>query len=279
MEFNFEENRTVADLASVPEKFRGLYVESNGDDGKVYTLSDSVAGLVESYVGTSKALESARADKKKAGDESAARRQALKKVSEFVAELGLDESDDPVESLRTHFTTLSESVKNGKEIQINLDKIKKDYETRMLEQEKAFNDQLSEKDSALTRHLIQDVATRELAAAKGSVDLLLPHVKNHCKVVKSETGEYEVRVVDGQGDFRSNGSGGWMGVKDLVGEMKNAEAFGRAFESETKGGTGSPPGGMQRPIITGNQEEKSSVNKIAEGLSQGKKTYGAGALA
>ncbi len=279
MPFNFEENKTVADLTTVPENFQSLYVETTADGNTVYTLSDAVTGLVEAYTGTNKALESARADKKKASDESASRRQALKAVDDFITELGLETSEDPVETLRSHFGSLSESVKNGEEIKIDLDKIRREYEARMLEKENTHASELQQRDSALERHLIQDVATRELSAAKGAVDLLLPHVRNHCKVVRTENDNYEVRVVDAQGDVRSDGSGGWMGVKELVAELKGTEQYGRAFDSETPGGSGSPPGGMNRVVTTSNQEEKSATNKIADGLSQNKKTYGAGALA
>jgi hypothetical protein len=278
MPFNFEENKTVADLSTVPEQFRSLYVEATDDGNTVHKLSDAVAGLVEAYTGTNKALESARSDKKKASDESAARRVALKAIDDFVVELGLEESDNPVETLRSHFGTLSESVKNGKEIQIDLDKIRREYEVRMAEKDETHAKEIQAKDGALERHLVQDVATRALTEAKGAVDLLLPHVRNHCKVVVTDTGSYEVRVVDAQGDVRSDGAGGWMGVNELVAELKSTEMYGRAFDSETPGGGGSPPGGMNRVIKTPNNEEKSSISKISDGLTKGQRSYGAGAM-
>lgn len=279
--FNFAENQKVTDINTVPENFRGVYVEeSDGSGNSVFVISDSAKGLVEAYSGTSAALDKARADKKQASDESAARRKALKAVNEFVVELGLEESDDPVETLRSHINSLSEAVKNGKEMKVDLEKIRKEYDARMNELTKAHETALLEKDGALNKHLIQDVATRELAGAKGSVELLLPHIKDSCRVVKTETGEYDVRVVDAQGDVRSDGAGGWLTVKGLVAEMKNDERFGRAFESDVKSGTGSVPGGANRNLPNNqNQNEKTPTDKIASALNRGgnKRVYGAGA--
>jgi hypothetical protein len=87
-------------------------------------------------------------------------------------------------------------------------------------------------------------------------------------VFKDENGEYTVRVVDAQGDARSDGRGGWMTVRDLVAEMKTT--FPMAFESTTPSGTGTR--GTQtdrRPAAK--KDDLTSVQKISEGLKETRK--------
>jgi hypothetical protein len=271
MEFDFDKNGQVADLNTVPEVYRGVYVESEGADGsKVYKVSDSVRGIVEAYSGTARALSKARTDLKAANDESAGRRVTKKAVMDFAKELGVEDvsEDEPLSSLKGHIEELVKKVKGGKDIQINLDKIKADHDKRVAEVSAQSQEQVVKMQGALERYLVDQAATAALAEMKGSIQLLLPHVKAHTKVVQDGE-EYVVRVVDAQGDFRSNGKGGFMTVKDLVAEMKTLDTFGRAFDSETAGGTGSPPGVMHQRRPGNEAEPKSSTDKIAAGLSKG----------
>lgn len=277
MDFDFEKNGSVSDLNTVPEKFRGLYAETQNENGeKIYAISDGVKPLVEAYLGTNRALNSTRADKKKASDESASRRVALRQFEELVETLGLEVGDDGnvADALKSHIDELTSSAKGGEKLKIDLNKIKQESERRIQEAIAAKDQEIAERDAALSKHLVGDVATRELAAAKGSIELLLPHIKSHSKVVRTENGVYEVRVVDSDGDFRSDGAGGWMGVKDLVAELKANPAFGRAFESDEKGGAGTTPGSTNRIPQNREGEQKSSVDKIAGGLAAGQYTRG-----
>jgi hypothetical protein len=64
-----------------------------------------------------------------------------------------------------------------------------------------------------------------------------------------------------------------MGVTELVTEMKGDEDYGRAFDSEDKGGSGPTPGSMKRtPTPSG--KEMSSVDKISAGLQKGQHNKG-----
>lgn len=267
MEFNFEENTAVEDINVVPEKYRGLYVE--GEDGK-HTLAESVQGLVGDYVGTVKTLAGVRQDKKKVTDENAQRRHATKAVEDFAASLGLEVGDgDVVDVLKSFVADLQEQVKGGKQIKVDLDKIKSEFDRRMAEMSAAKDKEIAERDGALSRHLVSNVATAALAKHKGAVDLLLPHVERQCEVVREDNGEYSVRVKDADGSHRMNGSGGWMGVDDLVVEMKGKDAFARAFESDSAPGAGTRPGSMNRPTNTQRPaQELSPTEKIREGLRQ-----------
>jgi hypothetical protein len=99
--------------------------------------------------------------------------------------------------------------------------------------------------------LIDNAATAALAEAKGSVDLLLPHVQRHTRVREMD-GRYVVEVVDKDGNARiGNSNGDPMTIKDLVQEMRQSETFGRAFEGTGNTGSGTRPntGGGGSPQI------------------------------
>lgn len=95
--------------------------------------------------------------------------------------------------------------------------------------------------TSLEKHLVDSVAVTAIAAAEGNTDLLLPHVKSRVKVVEDDKGEFSVRIVDAQGNPRVNGSGEFLGITDLVSEMRGQETFGGAFKAKTPGGGGGAP--------------------------------------
>lgn len=269
-EFDFEKNKIVSDLGSVPTQFQGLYAEGQDDEGAtVFSITDQAKGLVAAYVGTTKSLHGSRADKKKASDEAANRRLAVKAFDELAETLGLDVGDDGVASaLKAHVDELMGKVKGGESLKVDLDKVRREMKAQAEEALAAKDTEIQERDTALSRHLISDVATRELAAAGGSIELLLPHVEAQCKVFRTESGKREVRVLDEDGDARTNGAGGYMDVKELITEMKAKDAFARGFDSEEKPGTGMRPGAGKKSAATINRGgPKTSVDKISSGLT------------
>jgi len=278
MDFDFAEHGTVDSLENVPEKYHGLYGES---DGK-FIISDTAKGLVADYIGTTKTLAGLRVDKKKVTDENATRRIASKSVEDLAQSFGLEIGDDGVAAILQAFVEdLQGQVKGGKEIKINLDKVNGDWEKRFAELGTSKDAELGEMRGALSKHLISDAASRALAEAKGSIELLLPHVLSQCKVVRNDDGSYSVTVLDDQGDSRFDGSGGLMGVAGLITEMKTKDAFARAFESEQAPGAGVRPGSLNRANITpiNHQRELSPVEKIKIGLQKKQYNDGRGAPA
>lgn len=113
---------------------------------------------------------------------------------------------------------------------------------------------------AVENLLIDAAATAALAEAKGSVQLLLPHVKAHARV-KEVDGKFTVEVVDAAGNGRiADAKGAPMGIKDLVAEMRESDAFARAFEGEGHSGTGktpdAPAGSVKKGDMGGTREER-----------------------
>jgi len=262
MEFDFENHMSVENLDGIPEEYRGLYTE-NPEGG--FAVSDAAKPLAEAYSGQTKALNDARGHNKTLNSENADRRGAVKAFETLAQELGLD-GDDVAGVLKEHITELNSKVKNGSEIQVNIDKIKADHDRSLQEVVSGKDAELRTKDEALNRYLISQAATAAIAESKGSVELLVPHIKERVKVFQ-EGDDYVVRVVDTAGDARSDGKGGWMGVTDLVNEMKASPTFARAFESEVGSGSGTTPTGPQRQPVK-QESEMTSTDKISAGLSK-----------
>lgn len=272
MEFEFSSNLVVESLDKVPEKYRGMYGEiTDGDDAGKFGLLGAAKPLAEAYDGVSGRLKSVEADKKKVSNEAAQRRVATKAIEELAVKLGIevDDASKIAEAIDAHITDLSTRVKNGDEIKVNMDKIQADAEKRIAEALGAKDKELGAMRSTLETHLIGETATKAIGDAKGSVDLLMPLIKQQAKVF-ADGDKYAVRIVDSDGEARSNGAGGWMTVSDLVTEMKSNDSLARAFESEAPGGTGSPPGSA---AARAGQHQKSadmnSTQKIASGLAKG----------
>lgn len=270
MAFNFEENASVTDIATVPSEYQGLYEEGKNDDGDtVFKISELAKGIVEAYVGTTKSLVQSRADKTAASNEAASRRITKKSVIDFAKNLGIDDvnEDEPLSALTAFITDLTDQVKGGKELKIDLGKIKDESKRLLAEAVAGEQAKTGKMQGALERYLVGEAAGAAIADAKGSRELLLPIVKDQVKVV-AEGEDFVVRVVDADGDFRSDGKGGWMGIGALVAEMKTNEKYARAFESEALSGTGAKPGAASQKM-TRKTEDLTPAQKIAQGLSKG----------
>jgi hypothetical protein len=281
MDFTFKENTTVSDINAVPEKYRGLYAEVvEGEDAGSYSLTPAASGIVADLLSTQETLLGVRNDKKKVTDENAERRLATKAIEEFTRSVGLEVGDEGyLPALKAFVDDLQGQIKGGKEIKINMDKVNEEAERRIAAVTEAKDGELSEMRSALAKHLISDAASRALAEHKGSIDLLLPHVLSSCKMVRKENGDYDVAVLDAQGDARLDSTGGFLGVSGLVAEMKTQDKFGRAFESETPPGNNTPPGGMSRSHVrpgTQDNQNLTPTQKIAIGLKKGQAADGRG---
>jgi len=280
MEFTFKENTTVADINGVPEKYRGLYAAGEGDNEGKFTLIPAAAGVVADLLGNQETLSGVRNDKKKVTDENAERRLASKAIEEFALSVGLEAGDDGMmAALKVFVDDLQGQIKGGKEIKINMEKVNAEADRRVATVTETKDGELAEMRAALSKHLISDAASRALAEHKGSIDLLLPHVLASCKMVRKDSGDYGVTVLDAQGDARLDSAGGFLGVGGLVAEMKTQEKFGRAFESEAVKGSGTTPGSMSRTTVRpGMQgsENLSPTQKIAIGLKKGQAVDGRG---
>ncbi len=95
----------------------------------------------------------------------------------------------------------------------------------------------------LSDTLVTSAAAKAIAGAKGSVDLLLPHVLTSTRMRQSDGGQFVVEVVDRDGNPRiGDAQGNPMTIPQLVDEMRASDTFSRAFEPTGATGSGTTPG-------------------------------------
>lgn len=131
----------------------------------------------------------------------------------------------------------------------------------------------SEKYRRKIEDLLRDqVATQHIAEMKGSVKLLLPHVRAFTRVVE-ENDDFRVEVIDQAGNVRIGDSkGSPMSIADLIREMRESEEFGRAFEGDGTSGTGKvPSGGGGTPSLRRSQMTPSQKREYQ--LKHGQAAY------
>jgi len=219
---------TLESLESLPEEFHEDYEEK---DGKFHLklLNGLVsADKVEDVSG----LKSALAKERENASNSSKKLRALE---EQFSGIDLEEYNRLKELEKT------EAEKNAEK--------KGEWDKLKLQMTEAHNEELGKRTerenkllSVLERKTIDAEAISALNELEGNVQLLLPHVKNHVKMVE-EDGTFVARVVDDQGNPRVNGEGNFLTVKELVSEMRDQDTYAGAFKVGAKSGTGTPPGG------------------------------------
>lgn len=253
MDFDFS---PVESLDKVPEKFRVLYGQQAGEDGK-FAVADTYKPIAESINGfntTTKTLRQQLKDKNvdlsalaEYGDDPA---DIAAKVKEAIEGAGANKNADVTKAVEAAKAAMTQA--NAKE----------------LEKHTTRNQALQ---TQLYGLMVENAATSAVAELKGLPELLMPFIKAQVKVAE-EDGQFKVQVVDAQGEVRYGSTGSPMTIKELVAEMKGQEKYGRLFESEqqpNRGGGGFRPGAGQQPNA-GRQPaaDRSPNDKIAAGLAK-----------
>jgi len=244
----------VATLAEVPEQFKGMYTEN---EDKSFSVNPLLTGAVEAINGLNGSLVASRAEAK-------ANKEAKIDISSL-SDYGTT-PEEIKDAVAAKVAELEGQIKLGGDAKVNIDKVRADLAEGYAKQTKAQQ----AKEEALTGQLYKMLVTNEATSAiteqKGVAKLVMPFIESQVRVV-DEDGKHTVKVVDDAGDVRySSVTGSPMSIKELVGELKSDEAYGRLFESETKPGGGMPPGGGSgTPKQPG--QTMSSVDKINAGLS------------
>lgn len=204
----------VDKLDSIPEAARSFYAK----DGEKYRLD------LDGYEDPTN-LKSALEKERKASRDAVAMTKAWKDLGKSPEEI--------TEMLAAHAQAERDKLTKAGEWDKLRGQMTEQHQTELAKREetaKALRGQLE-------RHLVDAAGTAAIAAAKGSAELLLPHVKAKVKVIE-ENGEYAVRVVDAQGNPRVNAKGEFLSMSDLVGEMRQSDVFAPAFMAPSASGGG-----------------------------------------
>jgi hypothetical protein len=202
---------------------------------------------------TPEAFEALRAEKEAL---IANRNEVLKEAKAAKAKLARYSEIDPDE-YKTLKTQAEEAERKrleavgdwkAREAQL-LEKVGKDIEAK--------ESRIKALESYRERMLVDAKATEALAAAKGSIKVLLPHIKAHIRVVE-EDGEATVHIVDDKGNVRIGDSKmNPMTIAQFVEEMKSDPEFARNFEGSGSSGGGATKsnagGGGVKTIQKGDQ--------------------------
>lgn len=221
-------------LEDVDKDSRDLYVEK---DGKFHLDVDGVEDT--------SSLKGALSKERKA-------REELQKTVRRWEKLG--KSDEEI-------ADLIEAAAKAEEDKANKagewDKLKAKMVAKHEADIKAERDKTAAMQKMLEHHLVDAAAATAIASAKGTPELLLPHVQRQVRVVE-EHGEFSVKVVDARGEPRVNAKGDPLSIAELVSEMRQSEIFGRAFEGTGQSGSGTRPsnGGGGNPPVKRRSEFK-----------------------
>lgn len=266
-------NEIVDTLDTVPEEYRPAYAQ-NGE-GK-FALKPEFKPFTTAITGLNTTLETTSNHLKNANKEAADRRGVIKAFEDLLVASGVSVEDGKpaTDALRAHLDDLTAKAKNGGELKVNMEAIRKDFEKKNKELQDLADGKISKMSASLEKYLVGQQANAALAKAKGSVDLLLPIVRGSVKVVQ-EGDEYVVRVVDKEGNIRTDGKGGFLDIEGLVTEMKTQTAYARAFESEASGGSGvrTQTKQVQTRVVT-DRDKMTPNQKIAAGLAKGQVEHG-----
>lgn len=234
-------------LDGVPEALRDLYTV--GEDGKFRLDAEGV----EDVSGLKSALERTKREL----------RDAKGKLPE-----GFDPAKwDELLALQEEFAKGRLTEKQREEF----DSLKRQLQDQHTKELTKRDQRITALADALRRELITSRATSAIAAAKGSVRLLLPHVERQSKVVEQEDGSFVPVIVDEEGHTRIGDGGRNMSYEEFVAELRTNKEFLGAFEGTGSSGGGAPRsaagGGAGKTVIPAgdNQAFIANLDKIAKG--------------
>ena len=220
----------IDNLDGVPEALKGYY-EQNADSGKFVLKVEPVDGY---------ALEDVTGLKTTLGKELTLRKKLEKDLAKFT-----DIDPDKAREAMSKFEELA-NIDPAKEADKIANSKFEAAKSQLLEKHTGEVKTRDERIDFLTKTveslLIDAAATAAIAEAKGSVGLLLPHVRSHTRV-KEADGKFTVEVIDTDGNTKiADAKGTAMDIKGLIAEMKASDEFGRAFDASGNTGSGKQPG-------------------------------------
>jgi hypothetical protein len=215
--------QTIYDnLQAVPEGLREHYREL--DDGRAVVDLTPINGVqvnVEHMPGLITALDERKSDLK----------SAKEKLSQF-GDLDPVKARDALSSV----ASMKEHTKG---------RIEEARAELAAEFEKKLSEVNSERDSYRSQVqdlIVRDAANQAIAKHDGVGALLMPLVENNVFLDKSETGELVVRVKGPNGVARSSPENphNFMGLEELVAELKGNPDYSGAFKASVAPGTATP---------------------------------------
>ncbi len=147
------------------------------------------------------------------------------------------------------------------------------------DEKKVLSTQVETLREQLSDNLIKATATKAISEAKGSVELLLPHVMRQTRMRQTDDGKLIAEVIDADGHQRvGDATGSPMTIPQLVEELKQDKAYSRAFDgtgatgsgASGSGGGGSGAGaGSAGGLKTISRNDSDVINQNLEKIASG----------
>lgn len=255
-------------LDGLSEEMQKEYKAGTGDlDGKFVLDVKGVSGMVlENVTNLKKSLEKERTNS----------RTAVKKLEAFE---GIKDPKSALEAIEKvkEFANFNPEEVVAEKIKARESELIKRHDAEKKQLVSANQDVIGQ----LENLLVDQVATKALMDAKGSIELLLPILRRNVKMRKTDNG-YIAEIVDAEGNPRIGDSdANPMTMPQLVAEMKGNDAFAPAFEgSGTTGSgatgdggkTGAAGGSKSGTVKTVSMNDQDALDSNIEGIAKGQVT-------
>jgi len=234
----------VDDINTVDEKYRGAYRE----DGGKYFLNGIAVGSYE--IADTGALKSALNKERRRADDAEKVAKGFEKYSDVDLEAAID-------ALGRIEEFDAGNIDMDKEIQRKLEAQAEQLVKQHNEKLESVNTRSEKLMGKLRKLLVDNEAMKAIEAAKGDVELLLPHVSGRVKVLEQDD-DFGIQVLTEQGEPAVDGEANPISIEALVKGM--VKRFPSAFKGAGSSGGGGggkdgAPGSSQGGTMTISKED------------------------
>ncbi|WOC14984.1 hypothetical protein [Pseudochrobactrum sp. MP213Fo] len=241
----------LANLTGLSPEIAALYKPTT--DGKFVLQIEAVDGMELSNTKELKdSLTAERTERAKLTADAAAFKDLDPRVArDAIAKLAEIEKLDPNKDA-------------DKIVQARIDSVKAALTEAHTAETAKRDQQINDLTGQLTTLVVDNAATSALAENKGSVALLLPHVRNSVKT-KFIEGKIVAEVVGTDGNPILNGKGEPISIADHVKAMRDDKSFAGAFEGSGHSGSGKAfdrgggGGGAQAGNLAGSRSDQTAA--------------------
>ena len=164
---------------------------------------------------------------------------------------GIDDPDAARDAVKTlaDLGDLDELKDLDAKVEKRAGQLKEKYESERTRLISKHEDEIADRDTAnaglttqLHDELITSAATKAIGDEKGSVELLLPVIRQHVQVRENRAGKLAAMVIGADNEPRLSPAGSStdeMTIAELVGEFKTHDTYQRAFDGSGASGGGS----------------------------------------
>jgi hypothetical protein len=225
-----------------------------------------------------KAVETATAGLVAKRDELLAeKKKASAELNEIKSKYNLEEYDKVLGEYKaiqeSKLSAEEKLAKREQELAAQFSQREKELLKKIESETSTLTEQVTKKDQALRKYLVDSKLQSEIVNASGVPELLMPALRDKVKVLE-ENGEYVVRVIDNGVTRIGDSSGTPMSIQQLVNEFKENPIYGMAFKSS--GATGGSATGNSTASTSGAAMKRSTMSvseKTAFVDKHGKSAY------